>query len=93
MAVLSRERLAVVKMDGWPEIKTRLSTKEEVLDTPQIRRLAEVVRDQALAVLRGCQTNVNLEELEDVFMVFKRSQREMSVESNKVKNRVREIVK
>ena len=73
VAVLSRERLLIGKMDGWPDLKTRLSTAEEVVDSAEIRHLAELVRDLAVSAVRGCQTTVNMEDLDFVFPVFKRA--------------------
>jgi len=88
LQVYSEERFIVCKFDGWPQIRTHLtsptrptrsySTHQSTSPTPpptaEEQHLSEIVGDIASAAIRGARINVDMEEFADggVFPVFTR---------------------
>lgn len=68
VAVLSRERLSIAKLDGWPEVKAQVvpgNKKKAIKDEQKelnLKHLCNAALELAISAIRGAQVNINMEE-------------------------------
>ena len=60
ITIIAAEDLMIVKMEGWPDIKSRLSTvdSESQIQSREQMNLAEVVEEVTVQAVRGVQMDI-----------------------------------
>ncbi|XP_059087101.1 uncharacterized protein LOC131883608 isoform X2 [Tigriopus californicus] len=75
LAILSRERLIIAKLDGWPEVTSRMAVPNSKLDLTRTEHdeFGQRLHDMMMMAIRSSQITIDMEEFgHHVFPVYKK---------------------
>ena len=61
LAVMTRERMVIVKLDGWPEVKVRVVNAGQVSFETE-RPWCDIAKELGISAIRGAQISIRLDQ-------------------------------